>query len=175
MTLSAECPQAGLSIGSWDLLGYILFHVGLGVIPFGFVTAAANLTTGILMDRVSPRFLLSAMLVLLCLALLMAVRVTSSELMLAYGSLLGLMQGMNGVIQAGVYADYFGRSHLGAISGLATTITVAGTSFGPVVFAIGFERLGSYAPVLGLAMIAPLAVALTALGVELTERISPTV
>jgi predicted outer membrane lipoprotein len=86
--------------------------------------------------------------------------------MLAYGSLLGLMQGMNGVIQAGVYAHYFGRSHLGSISGLATTITVAGTAFGPVLFAVGYERFGSYAPILGLTLTVPLAVALTALWLE---------
>lgn len=138
-------------------------------VPFGLVTAAANFTTGILIDRVSPRFLLSAMLVLLCIALLMAARVTGSELMLAYGSLLGLMQGMNGVIQAGVYAYYFGRSHLGSISGLATTITVAGTAFGPVLFAVGYEQFGSYAPILALTLTVPLAVALTALWVEVRQ------
>jgi MFS transporter, OFA family, oxalate/formate antiporter len=139
-------------------------------IPYGLVTAASNFITGILMDRVSPRFLLSAMLVLLCIALFMAVRVTGSDLMLAYGSLLGLMQGMNGIIQSGVYAYYFGRSHLGSISGLATTIAVAGTAFGPVLFALGFEQFGSYAPVLGLAIIVPLAITLTALWVEMVHR-----
>jgi MFS transporter, OFA family, oxalate/formate antiporter len=33
-------------------------------VPFGFVTAGTNLLTGVLMDRVPPRFLLSAMLLL---------------------------------------------------------------------------------------------------------------
>lgn len=138
-------------------------------VPFGFVTAATNFCTGILMDRVSPRLLLGAMLTLLAAALFMAVRVTSPELMLAYGCLLGLMQGMSGVIQSGVYAYYFGRSHLGAISGLSTTIAVAGTAFGPVLFATGFEQFGSYAPILGFSMIFPLAIACTALGVEITK------
>ncbi|MBW4556008.1 MAG: MFS transporter [Trichormus sp. ATA11-4-KO1] len=144
-------------------------------IPFGFVTASANFVTGILMDRVSPRLLLSAMLMLLSAALFMSVRVTGAESMLAYGCLLGLMQGMSSVIQAGVYAYYFGRSHLGAISGLATTISVAGTAFGPVLFATGFERFGSYAPILGFSMTLPLAIAFTSLWVELTRRIDSTV
>ena len=139
-------------------------------VPFGFVTAATNFCTGILIDRISPRLLLGTMLLLLCAALFMAVRVTSAELMLAYGCLLGLMQGMSGVLQAGVYAYYFGRSHLGAISGLATTITVAGTAFGPVLFATGFDQFGSYTPILGFSMILPLAIAFTALWVELTKR-----
>ncbi len=88
---------------------------------------------------------------------------TSPELVLLYGCLLGLMQGLNGVLQAGVYAYYFGRSHLGAISGFATTLMVAGTAFGPLLFAVGFEQVGSYAPVLGLTMLAPLTVAIAAL------------
>ncbi|MCX7594623.1 MAG: hypothetical protein N2235_12840 [Fischerella sp.] len=57
--------------------------------------------------------------------------------MLAYGCLLSLMQGMNGVIQVGVYAYYFGRSHLGSMSGLETTISVAGTAFCLLLFAQG--------------------------------------
>jgi sugar phosphate permease len=142
-------------------------------VPFGFVTAATNFLTGILMDRISPRLLLGAMLILLCAALFMAVRVTGAESMLAYGCLLGLMQGMSGVIQAGVYAYYFGRSHLGSISGFATTISVAGTAFGPVLFATGFDKFGSYAPILGFSMILPLAIALTAFWFDLVRRTSP--
>ncbi|MBF2014930.1 MAG: MFS transporter [Rivularia sp. T60_A2020_040] len=139
-------------------------------VPFGFVTATTNFVTGILMDRISPRLLLGVMLILLCAALIMAVRVTGAESMLAYGCLLGLMQGMSGVIQAGVYAYYFGRSHLGSISGLATTILVAGTAFGPVLFATGFDKFGSYAPILTFSIILPSAIALTAFWVEMTQK-----
>ncbi len=41
-------------------------------VPYGLVTAAANMVAGVLMDRISPRWLLSAMLGLLSLALLLA-------------------------------------------------------------------------------------------------------
>jgi MFS family permease len=131
------------------------------------VTAGANFLSGLLLDRISPRFLLCAMLGLLCGALLLAVRVTTPELMLTYGVVLGLMQGSNGVLQAGVYAYYFGRSHLGSISGFATTLMVAGTAFGPLLFALGFEQFGSYTLTLTLALLAPLAVGIVALGSEL--------
>jgi MFS transporter, OFA family, oxalate/formate antiporter len=134
------------------------------------VTAGANFLSGLLLDRISPRFLLCTMLGLLCAALLLAVRVTTPELMLAYGVLLGLMQGTNGVLQAGVYAYYFGRSHLGSISGFATTLMVAGTAFGPLLLALGFEQFGSYNLTLSLALLAPLAVGVVALGSELRSR-----
>ncbi|NEO26418.1 MAG: MFS transporter, partial [Kamptonema sp. SIO4C4] len=135
-------------------------------VPFGMVTAGSNLFSGLLMDRISPRLLLTVMLGVLATILLLAVRVNSSELMLLYGVLLGLMQGMNGLLQAGVYAYYFGRSHLGAISGLATTIAIGGTAFGPILFALSFDQLGSYAPVLTGVTVLPVAIALTSLVME---------
>ncbi|MBE9201213.1 hypothetical protein IQ233_19180 [Nodularia sp. LEGE 06071] len=84
--------------------------------------------------------------------------------------------------QAGVYAYYFGRclrraspTYLGAISGLATTIAVAGTAFVPVLFATGFDQVGSYAPILGFSMIVPFAIAFTAHWVEPTKRRNSTI
>lgn len=131
-------------------------------IPLGIVMAGGNLITGILLDRVPPRFLLSTVQLLLCLSLLFATQVVGMMGMMLYGSLLGLMQGMNTALQAGVYAYYFGRQHLGAINGLATTIAVAGTAFGPVLLAFGFEQFGSYTAVLLLSTIPPLGIALIA-------------
>jgi hypothetical protein len=64
------------------------------------------------------------------------------------------------------------RSHLGSISGLATTIAVAGTAFNPVLFAIEFERFGNYALILEFSMIVPTAIALTAFWVEIAHRTS---
>lgn len=139
-------------------------------VPYGLVTAGANLVSGLLLDRISPRFLLGARLGLLGLALLLAARVNSPELILTYGVLLGLMQGTNGVLQAGVYAYYFGRAHLGSISGFAATLMVADTAMGPLLFALGFERFGSYTLTLALSSLLPLAIALVALGLELRQQ-----
>jgi MFS family permease len=131
-------------------------------VPLGIVMAGANLLTGFLLDRIPPRFLLSAVQLLLCSALFVATQVTETTGVLLYGSLLGLMQGMNAALQSGVYAYYFGRRHLGSINGLATTIMVAGTAFGPILFALGFEQFGNYAPVLLLSGIPPLIIAMVA-------------
>jgi hypothetical protein len=115
------------------------------------------------------------MLLFLVAALLMASQVVEEPWILAYGSVLGGIQGMSGVLQSGVYAYYFGRSHLGSISGLASTIAVAGTSFGPLLFAFGFERSGSYTPVFGLSTLLPLTIAVASLWIEFKARASSTV
>jgi len=128
-------------------------------VPLGFAAAAANVVTGAAMDRVPPRFLLSAVLALLAGVLVLATRVTGVEAVLVYGALLGVMQGMNGAITASVHAHYFGRLHIGSIKGFAVTFSVAGTAFGPLAFALGLDLGGSYAPVLIGSALLPLALA----------------
>ncbi|MEX1279145.1 MAG: MFS transporter, partial [Acidimicrobiia bacterium] len=81
---------------------------------------------------------------------------------LAYGVVLGTMQGMSQALQTTVYAHYFGRLHIGAIKGLSTTILVAGTSVGPLLVALGFDAAGGYRPVLVAAAVAPAVLAVVA-------------
>ena len=114
------------------------------------------------MDRVRPRMLLSASQVLQAATLILAAVVAGPAPMLVYGLLLGTTQGLNGAIKASVHAHYFGRKHIGAIKGLASTISVAGTSVGPLVVALGFDAAGSYTPVLLACALLPLAIAVAA-------------
>ena len=134
-------------------------------VPFGVVTAAANLGTGFLMDRVPPRVLLSAMLLAQVAALLLASEM-SAALLLLYGVVLGLMMGMKGGIAGAVYAYYFGRRHLGAIKGGASTLSVAGTAAGPLLFALGHAAAGNYALVLRASAVPVMVLALGALALR---------
>ena len=126
-------------------------------VAYGFVSAAASLITGFLVDHVPPRFLLGVGLAAMTLAMLGAPHVATVAAVVAYGAVLGTMQGMSQALQSTVYAHYFGRLHLGAIKGLATTVTVAGTAAGPLLLAVGFEAAGSYTPVLAISAILPAA------------------
>ncbi|MEJ2287727.1 MAG: MFS transporter [Deinococcales bacterium] len=116
-------------------------------VPFGAVTAAANLAAGALMDRIPPRLLLAAMLVAQAASLVLAA-VVAPGLVLLYGALLGATMGIKGGVQGAVFAYYFGRKHLGAVKGTASTIGVVGTAAGPLLFALTRAAGGSYAPVL---------------------------
>lgn len=131
-------------------------------VPFGFITAGSNLLTGILMDRVPPRFLLSASLALLCASLVFAAYVTTPALVLVYGAIFGVAQGMRGAISGSAYAHYFGRMYIGSIRGFTATLTVAGTAFGPLVFALGNGWFGGYAPILLISALPPLLAAFVA-------------
>lgn len=130
-------------------------------VPFGFVLLFANLITGFVLDRVPPRFVLSVAQALLTLVLIMSTLLTSSNF-LFYGFTFGVMQGMMGTLGSIVYAHYFGRKYLGAIKGQVTTIGVAGTAVGPVIFSAGKDFFGSYELVVLISATIPLAIALIA-------------
>lgn len=59
---------------------------------------------------------------------------------------MGLMQGMFGIISAVTWPRFYGRTHLGAISGFSTSIVVAGTAVGPYLFSVAHEQFGTYRP-----------------------------
>lgn len=140
----------GLIFHHYDILdqsGFGRAAAAAVFVPLGLVTAGANVGTGALLDRVPPRFALAAMLSFQAGALVMAGWIPPTML-LVYGTLIGLAQGMKGAISGSAYAYYFGRTHIGSIKGFATTLSVAGTAIGPLAFAVGRDVSGSYLPVL---------------------------
>ncbi|QDV26512.1 MFS transporter [Aureliella helgolandensis] len=59
---------------------------------------------------------------------------------------MGCMQGMFGIVSGVTWPRFFGRTHLGAISGFSTSIVVAGTAVGPYLFSVAHDQFGSYRP-----------------------------
>lgn len=139
-------------------------------VPFGAVIAGANLLTGVLMDRVRPRVLLAVMLALQAAALVLAGWVLGGPGLLLYGAVLGATQGMKGAISGAVYAHLFGRAHIGAIKGLAGTLSVAGTAAGPLLLALGRDLFGAYEPALALLAVPPALLGAAALFLRGADR-----
>jgi len=57
---------------------------------------------------------------------------------------LGITQGLFGVTQNITWVRFFGRKHLGAISGFSTAWIVAGSAVGPYLFSLAFDATGTY-------------------------------
>ncbi len=130
-------------------------------LPVGFVMLMSNMITGYLLDRLPPRFILSFAQLCLAGVLIFSTLLTEQNFML-YGIAFGFTQGMMGAIGAVVFAYYFGRKHLGSIKGQVTTINVAGTAFGPLIFSAGKDVFGSYELIILMMASVPLVIALIA-------------
>ena len=131
-------------------------------VPLAFVSAATNLGAGMLLDRVAPRFVVSAMLAGMTLSLVGATQVAGGSLWL-YGALLGITQGTMGAVSGTAYASYFGRRAIGGIKGTAQTLSVGGAAIGPLLFAWGQAVTGSYVGVVLAVAAWPAALAIGAL------------
>jgi MFS family permease len=139
-------------------------------VPIGFVSFFSNLLTGYLVDKFPPRFILSVAQGFLAAVMVLVLAVNTLPLVYGYGVLLGVMQGMSGMLTASVYAHYFGRRHLGAIKGMVTTILVGGTAVGPVLFSVGKDIFGGYQQPIWLLASIPTVIAVTAIFIKPPER-----
>lgn len=74
----------------------------------------------------------------------------------------GVANGMFGIVMNVPWPRFYGTHHLGAISGFATGLTVAGSAVGPFFFSLALDLLGSYAAVSVLTTLIALAIAVAA-------------
>ena len=132
-------------------------------VPVSITTALVNVTSGILLDRVSVRRLLATALTCLFLAMMVVQSLQAIWLVGLYGILLGTTFGLMHIINSVSWAKYYGRRHLGSITGLTTTFVIIGSALGPMPFGIGRDQLGSYDTVLSIFAIVPLFLAILTL------------
>jgi MFS family permease len=131
--------------------------------PIAATTSLVTLASGILKDRVPVKYLLAAALALMGTSVLLATHLHTFEIALCYGLCLGVTAGLFRTVSGVVWADLFGRTHLGAISGLATTLMVAGSALGPLPLGYARDLLGGYTLALGVSSLIPFTLALLTL------------
>jgi sugar phosphate permease len=163
-----------ISIGLMAMLGTgLYFHMvsifedqGLSAavaaavyVPISITAALARLGGGYLADRISAHYLLVVALVLLTLGMGMLPFLNSVPLALLYGVLTGLRGGLTAAVGGVVWAQYFGRRHLGSIAGTASTVGRVSSALGPLPLGLARDLLGSYNGALLILSIFPLALA----------------
>lgn len=112
--------------------------------PAACVSVAAQVIGSWLSDFIKLKYLAMVQLVgILMFSLgLSFLRAEASIYFVALG--MGLNQGMFGIISAVTWPRFYGRTHLGAISGFSTSIVVAGTAVGPYLFSVAHDWFGTY-------------------------------
>lgn len=132
-------------------------------IPQTLAALIGTLLIGASADVIAPKIGIAVAMVALSGAMLSAVVITPGASAVGYGLMLGLSGGAIRSIEAAAFAHYFGISHIGAIRGIAMTVSVGSTAFGPLAVALGHDIVGSYATTLMVLAPIPLAVAVFAL------------
>ncbi|MGQ1799086.1 MFS transporter [Kocuria oceani] len=119
----------------------------------------ATLLTGAAADRIPPKYGVTFAMATLAAALTLLPTVGPGVSAVLYGLVLGAATGSLRGLEAAAYVRYYGTTHIGAIRGVATAISLASTAIGPLLLSIGHDAAGDYRlPVLILAVL-PAAVA----------------
>ncbi len=84
---------------------------------------------------------------------------------------LGISGGCFGSLSSIVYPRFFGREHLGAISGLFMTVIVLASAIGPFLFSLAAEWLGAYRAGFSFAAVVAGIVAVAALRADNPQRV----
>jgi MFS family permease len=138
------------------------------------VGLAANFAGGWLAMRTSIQKLMGTGMAVLALSLLMLPFVSTFAHVVAYAITMGLAGGVVTVVFFSVWAQVFGRAHLGRIQGCAQMMTVFASATGPVLLARTLERTGSYQSIFFLlaAIVACLGVASWRISLPVREPVS---
>lgn len=132
-------------------------------LPMGLVTATLCLVGGFLKERLPVRTLLTFSLALLGFTMLLGKNLDTFWVIAMYGLALGTNSGLFQVIFGVVWADLFGRRQLGAITGTASSLIVAGSALGPLPLAWAQAWLGDYDRALEVLCLLPFGLSLLTL------------
>lgn len=162
----------GLTFGTSAMLGTgLYFHMvdifqsrGLApevaaavYVPISVTSAIVRLGSGYLADRWPVRYLLAGAMAVLTVILILAQVLNSVPIALVYGVLMGINGGLTQTVGGIVWADYFGRKHLGSIAGLASSISTLGSALGPLPLGLARDLLDTYSTALWIEAALPLA------------------
>ncbi|SES92127.1 Sugar phosphate permease [Salinibacillus kushneri] len=117
-------------------------------IPMSFVS-------GIITDRIPTNYLLAVIFIVEIILLTMLLFTTNFFLAILFGVIWGIANGLERISIKVIWPNFFGRKYIGSISGVGVTMTVIGSSLGPLPFGVGYDLFHSYTYVILATLIFP--------------------
>lgn len=138
--------------------------------PLAITMAAVNLISGYLVEKVRLRDMAAAALVLQAAALWIVPYLNITGVSIVFAMMLGTLFGMQRTVSSVAWAKYFGRLHLGQISGLFSTVTAGASALGPVLMGVAHDQFGNYESVLNPIAFLPLVLGVVCLFVDVPTK-----
>lgn len=132
------------AVASFQDRGVADAFAGIFVFIFAGIAAVSAYVWGSLMDRFPVRWVTLVASGFMAAAMLVIVYADNLWLALAFSVLFGLGIGGTTVAQVVLFADYFGRAHLGAIRGFAQLAAGPVGATGPLLAGFLYDVTGDY-------------------------------
>jgi MFS family permease len=113
-------------------------------IPVSFISVGLSFFGGWISDRIPLKYLLYGVLTGELIALFSLANLNDG--FFYYGFILGhgIVSGTQNVLMTVTWPRFFGRKHLGSITGFMMSLIVFSSALGPVLFSFSFTKLGGY-------------------------------
>ena len=113
-------------------------------LPISIISVITNFTSGWLSDRIPLKYLLMALVVSLGLGSfgMLYLHETIGRVLVMIGY--GIQGGVWGCLSVVTWPRFYGRKHLGAISGLFMGVVIFASAIGPAFYGISQQVTGSY-------------------------------
>lgn len=115
-----------------------------------------TLIAGYVVERVKVNIVLAASFLGQCLIMILLIYTDSLMMAVLFGIARGIVGGFEVISLGIIWPNYFGRKHLGSIKGLAMSMMVIGSAFGPLPFALAYDWFGGYTQILLVMAVFPL-------------------
>mgnify|MGYP001195765934 CR=1 FL=1 len=151
--------NTGITFHIFSIFSTKELSADLAALILGLMAAVGipmSLISGFITEKVKTNYLLVIIFVIEIMLLLLLFVTTSVNVAILFGTIWGIAHGLERIVLNIIWPYYFGRAHIGSISGVGATMGVLGSAFGPLPFGIGFDWFQSYAPVLLMSLIFPL-------------------
>jgi len=168
----------GLTFHHVDLFVTKGFEVGLAAGVLSFMAPMALLGTmvaGFLSDRLPNRYIMAGGHLLLATTLVWALPMSSIWQAFVYGGMMGFAQGVMMTTTNVIWPNYFGRTHIGSIRGVVSTVMVASSAMGPLPISFLFAMTNDYNTPIMIFMGLPVATAVVSLLAVAPRKTAPPV
>ena len=110
---------------------------------------------GIVLEKIKVQYMLALVFAGEIASLFLLQNASTFFLAIVFGVVWGVSMGIERIVMAVVWPNYFGRKHIGSISGISMAMIVTGSALGPLPLGVAFDHFGGYAEILWGIMLFP--------------------
>lgn len=136
--VSFHLTSIGAEVGLSRAQSYATFPV------IGLISMAAAILAGWISDHIRLRWLLQIAIATQALGTIGLFDISTGAGKTLFVTGYGISMGLFGLLVTIVWPRYFGRAHLGAVSGMVSSILVFSSALGPVLFIAIHDATGSF-------------------------------
>ncbi|OIJ12264.1 MFS transporter [Anaerobacillus arseniciselenatis] len=141
----------------------ILAESGIGRTQAAFILSIMAIVSfpvtflaGFIVERVQANYVLTVAALGQIGIMFLLVQTDTYTAAIIFGIARGIVGGFEAISLGIIFPNFFGRAHIGSIKGVTSTIMVIGSAFGPLPFALAYDRFGSYQEIIYVMMVFPL-------------------